>query len=216
MSILLASLLMAIGKALQDIPFSDHTTRTVMLIIGQFVIMTAGPAACCSPPLLSATWFPPHERTTATAIATLSGTLGLSMAFFIGPALVPASNSSSNSTGHVLIEHQIADYLWCETGIAVVVFLCVLVYFPSKPPLPPSLSSSVSHLSGKKGFMFLLKNRSFWLLAGLCGTSLGIYLVWMSVLDVILAKFGIDQTTAGLLGCYSTLAAICSGILVAR
>lgn len=221
-SVLLAALLMVTGKVIQVIPYSDETVRTMMLNIGQFIIMAAGPVPISGPPLISATWFPSHERTTATAIATLAGYFGIAMSFTLGPTLVPFSNITTNGTSSyssdalTLMKTRISDYLWLETGILIALFLLLLVYFPSKPPLPPSVSSSTSHLSGKKGFSALLKNHSFWILAVLCGLSFGIYYGWLSVLDVVLAKFNVDQETAGWLGCGGTLAGIASGILLAR
>ena len=44
----------------------------------------AGPVTMGGAPLLSAIWFPVHQRTTATAIGVLSGTLGVAVSFIIG------------------------------------------------------------------------------------------------------------------------------------
>ena len=37
-----------------------------------------------APPAVSAEWFPPEQRTTATAIATLFNTMGLAVSFLLG------------------------------------------------------------------------------------------------------------------------------------
>lgn len=47
----------------------------------------AGPIAMGAPPALSSEWFPPEQRTTATAIATVSNTLGLAVSFLLGTLL---------------------------------------------------------------------------------------------------------------------------------
>ena len=44
----------------------------------------AGPVTMGGAPLLSAIWFPVHQRTTATAVGVLSGTLGVAVSFIIG------------------------------------------------------------------------------------------------------------------------------------
>ena len=40
------------------------------------------------PPLLSAVWFPPDQRTTATAISSTAPALGVAVSFLLGPAIV--------------------------------------------------------------------------------------------------------------------------------
>lgn len=56
--------------------------------IGQFLNGLAGPVTQAGPPLLSAYWFPSHQRTTATAVAALCGSMGVAMSFLIGPGFV--------------------------------------------------------------------------------------------------------------------------------
>ena len=43
-----------------------------------------GPVAMGGAPLLSATWFPAHQRTTATAIGSVMSGIGVSVSFIIG------------------------------------------------------------------------------------------------------------------------------------
>ena len=51
--------------------------------IGQFLNGLAGPVSAV-PPVLSVKWFPVKERVTATSLASMSGYLGMSIAFVIG------------------------------------------------------------------------------------------------------------------------------------
>lgn len=51
---------------------------------GQFLNGLAGPIAMGAPPALSAEWFPPEQRTSATALATISNVLGLAVSFLLG------------------------------------------------------------------------------------------------------------------------------------
>ena len=169
------------------------------------------------PPLISATWFPPHQRTTSTAISSLGGYLGIAVGFTVGPAMVPYNNQTGNITQNISeVEHRILHYFWLEAGMAAFFLLLILIYFPNNPPSPPSISSSTNHLSGKAGFLVMIRNRSFWVIGGLCGLNFGVYFGWMSVLDVILSKFDVDEKTAGWLGCSATLVGILPGIVLAR
>lgn len=194
--------------------------RSVFINIGQFLLMAGGPVAIGAPPLVSATWFPPSERTTATAIGTLAGYFGIAIAFAVGPAMAPNEvmrANVSNSSLSNYADHEIIKYTYFELGLCIAVFLCVLLYFPARPPVPPSLTSGTPHLlSTTASVKQAMKNRQFVLLATLTGMTFGVYFGWLSMLDVFLAEFSVDATTAGWLGCTATLAGVVSGIALAR
>lgn len=219
---LLIAFLSVLGKCLQAIPVRDNKVRSILINAGQFITMAGGPVAIGAPPLVSATWFPPSERTTATAIGTLAGYFGIAMAFAVGPAMVPStvSNLSASETKENLakvMNHQITQYTFLEVGLCAAVFVCVLLYFPARPPLPPCLSSSTqSTQSTRASFRQVMRDGQFWLLIMLAGLVFGVYFGWLSMLDVFLDKFNVDPTTAGWLGCGATLAGVVSGILLAR
>ena len=44
-----------------------------------------------------------------------------------------------------------------EAGVAALLFLLVIIYFPSKPPKPPSVSAAVERLDFKEGLLILSK-----------------------------------------------------------
>ena len=189
--------------------------------------MAGGPVALGAPPLVSATWFPPAERTTATAIGSLGGYFGIAIAFTVGPVVVPkqvpasiignSSGSEKSLTLAKIMSDKITQYTYFELGLCTAVFLCTLLYFPSRPPLPPSLTSwRPCTLNTKASLRQVMKNGQFWLLAILAGLNFGIYFGWFSMLDVFLAKFKVDPLTAGWLGSGATFAGVVSGILLAR
>ena len=224
---LLTTFLAVLGKALQVIPSHLTKMRTAFINLGQFFCMASGTVALGAPPLVSGTWFLPSERTTATAIGTLVRYFGIAAAFAVGPAMVPGvvaqtnvSNASiSNRTQDLtkLIDQQLSQYTYFELSLCTVVFLCALVYFPARPPLPPSLTSSTPHTeSTKASLKKVIKNRQFLWLATITALIFGVYYGWMSMLGVFLDKFHVDAVTAGWLGCSSTLAGVASGVIVGR
>lgn len=180
--------------------------------------MAGGPVAIGAPPLVSATWFSPSERTTATAIGTLAGYFGIAIAFAVGPAMVPNEVVQANvSNSSLYADDEIIKYMYFELGLCTAVFLCALLYFPARPPVPPSLTSATPHtLSTMASVKQAMKNRQFLLLASLTGITFGMYFGWLSMLDVFLAEFDVDANTAGWLGCSATLAGVVSGIALAR
>ena len=48
-----------------------------------------------------------------------------------------------------------------EFGLAAVTFLLVLVYFPAKPPTPPSITASVERVDFKSGLKQLFRYLHF-------------------------------------------------------
>ena len=52
--------------------------------LGNIFVGLAGPVAFAAGPVLSSVWFPPHQRTTATAIATIAGFAGAAACFVVG------------------------------------------------------------------------------------------------------------------------------------
>ena len=218
--------MLLVGKAIQVIPFSDTTVKTVFIYVGHLVTMLPSFIASGAPPLVSSTWFPPNERTTATAIGTLAGIFGAALAFFIGPSMMPtpfnnSGNSSLNLTTNEirLIEVRLRDYFYLQTGLAALLFGCIAVYFPSRPPLPPSiaaLTKEVTEIGYVEGFKLLIRNQSYWLLVFVLAASFGIYFGWGSVLDLAVQTFNISEKTSGWLGTGSSLAGIISGIIIAR
>ncbi|XP_046862462.1 solute carrier family 49 member 4 homolog [Xenia sp. Carnegie-2017] len=99
-------------------------------------------------PLLSSTWFPQHQRTTATAISTVAAYIGFSLSFLIGPAFVDDVKDSNavkigdnyrlNTTEEKKYEKQINTLLYFEASVQTILFFVILAYYPSKPPKPPS------------------------------------------------------------------------------
>lgn len=226
LSVLVTSSLLLGGKIVQIIPFSNATLRTVIIFLGHLITMLPSFIANGGPPVVSSTWFPPEERTTATAIGTLAANLGSALAFFIGPLMMPitvkdADNTKLNLTNQEfnLVEIKIIHYFYVQIGSSAFLFLCVIVYFPSKPPLPPSIAALMktrTNIGYKRGLGMLLHNRPYWLLVLVVSLSFGIYFGWTSVLDLALQPFSIDAKTSGLLGTAGSLAGIFSGVLIAR
>ena len=96
--------------------------------LGQICNAAVGPLVMATCTLLSASWFPAHERGTATSIAVVANNIGSFTGFF-GAFVVNDS------------VHNLPRLLWIHFGIVMVALVLVLAYFPAKPPTPPSSSS---------------------------------------------------------------------------
>lgn len=110
------------------------------------------------------------------------------------------------------LKGKIMQLMYIELGAAALTLLLVVVYFPSKPKLPPSLTATVNRLDFKDGFRRLMNNKQFWLLLFINGATIGVYVGWVSILDLNLSQFGIGEKSAGWLGFGASMAGIVSGI----
>ncbi|CAH1786068.1 unnamed protein product [Owenia fusiformis] len=204
----------------------------------------SGISACtgsAAPPLISSLWFPTSQRATATAIATIFAYLGVAFSFIIGPQLVtqPPKNCNSTFINNTLVRNnsycrmngtsiiweesflikersEMMRLMYVECGFSCFLFLLVIIYFPSKPPSPPSASAGVERLDFKDGLLHLVRMKQFWLILMAYALPVGVFAVWGSVLDINLNPIGVGQDEAAWIGFYGTLAGCVSGLLVSR
>ncbi|KAK7092415.1 hypothetical protein V1264_008160 [Littorina saxatilis] len=224
MSCVITGFLVAAGTGLRCITFNTPAV-TWLTHVGHFLNGLGGPVAMAAPPILSAVWFPPKERTTATAIGTVLNYMGVALSFIMGPLLVPdvpSTNSTNTSSFHKSSDlsfskhnssmilgskaenateriHEekngIALYMYIGGGWSAAIFLVLLLYFPSKPPLPPCPSAAIPRENFVQGLKHLLTRGQFWLIAIVYGISTGTLSCWSSVLDVILKPHGIGEVS---------------------
>ena len=224
-STLLLGLANFVAAALQAIPLHNLKLQTWLAHLGMFINSIGGPVELALGPLISAAWFPPHQRTTSTALASLAGYVGTGMAFIVGPLLVPdVGNHGRKSIDYIsirnnmshnqlnVLKEKIMFLMYIELGAATLIFLVIIVYFPKKPPLPPSVTAAVDRLDFKYGFKQLMLNKQFLLLLFISGITLGVYNGWASILDLNLAQFGLGEKTAGWLGFGASVSGIVAGI----
>ena len=125
------------------------------------------------------------------------------------------NNSSSNATDISEQKKGILNILYFECGAAGILFLLTVIYFPSKPPKPPSASASIVREAYVAGLKMLLQNKQFWVTAIAYSVPIGVYEVWQVVLDVNLHP-RVSQETAGWMDFYATLGGCVAGLLVSR
>ena len=222
---LIATGMQVIGSVLRLIPTGDATTSTVLIHCGQIIAGFAAPVGLAAPPLISSTWFPPYQRTTATAILAVACPTGTAVSFLIGPAFVDDVKDSNipkiddnyplNSTQRDKYQKQINSLLYFEAGLQLFVFLVVAAYYPPKPPKPPSPSAATGRIDFKAGAKQLFKNYNFLLLAIIYGASNGVCGAWHSVLYQNLSEYGVsvDADFAGWLGFIAVISGTFSGVL---
>ncbi|XP_016144034.1 disrupted in renal carcinoma protein 2-like [Sinocyclocheilus grahami] len=218
-SLLLSAFFMVLGAALRSVPLKDLYYRRWIYHGGQLLNGLAGPTIMSAGPLLSTTWFAPDQRATATAIASLIGYLGSACAFLIGPLAVPAPNGTVGSTVYWNQNHigdRIQFVLYAEVGMIAALFVAVLFYFPSRPPIPPSVAAASQRLSYRSSICRLLSNMRFLMIALAYSVPTGVVAGWAGVLDMILTPAKVSQVDAGWIGFWSIVGGCVFGVAMAR
>ena len=217
-AVLLCSASIAVGCGLRIIS-SEPDTATPLIHIGQFVIGLGGPVGQSSATVISSTWFPASQRTTATAIASLAAYVGTAISFVIGPGFVTdIENLTVNSTTHDHVVRkvgkEIMNLLYLEFGLGCFFFILVLFTFPAKPPLPPSTTAALERLDFTKGLKQLFQNPQFQLIAFVYGITTGVYSAWCSDLALNLSAYNINNDEASWFGFWAVVAGAVSGIVL--
>ncbi|XP_070175531.1 solute carrier family 49 member 4-like isoform X2 [Littorina saxatilis] len=201
---------------------------TILMNVGQALNGLAGPIAMAGPPAVSATWFPPEQRTLATSIGTFFSMFGMASGFLIGPMLVPdvPKNSTDIKFSSLISTESKAErvsrereaihrLMYIECGWACMLFLLIFIYLPKKPPLPPSVSATVQRDDFFVGIQNIVRLPQFWILGISYGLSQGVLNCWSSVINVILKPHGISESEAGWIGFGATCGGCVMSVLFA-
>uniref|UniRef100_A0A3Q2VF24 Solute carrier family 49 member 4 n=1 Tax=Haplochromis burtoni TaxID=8153 RepID=A0A3Q2VF24_HAPBU len=213
-SLLLSTLFMVLGAALRSIPLTGQPLRRWLIHGGQLLNGLAGPTMMSAGPYLSTTWFAPDQRATATAVASLFSYLGGAASFIVGPLIVPAPNDTqalttiSAAVSDIFIRDRIQLVMYAELAAIAVLFGAVLLYFPARPPMPPSVAAASQRLSYRSSICRLLSNLRFLMIALAYAVPTGVIAGWSGVLDMVLTPAKVSQVWHKFSGCIISLSLI--------
>ena len=222
--VLIAMALTFAGAALR-IFTTAYPVATVLMHIAHFLNGLAGPIAMGGSTTISANWFPYNQRTLATGIGGSSLSLGVATSFIIGPLMVRQVNETvgNNRTANISsavvseVRTDILHMLYVQAGICGLLFLLILIYYPSRPKHPPSVTAEEKRSNFRDTLFLLIRNPAFWVLFVCYGIATGVNSAWSSFLYPNLSKLKEIQVTqmfVGWLGFYSTIAGSISTIVV--
>ena len=244
-SMLLGSFLMMFGAGIRCLllvePDLSETVFTVLCHVCACLNGVSGILFCSAPPVISATWFPPEERVTATSIGQMFNGLGNGVSFLLARLFVWSSGhgtsngincqgqddddgvNNTHSADKALLRGEINNYLLSLAIPPVVFFLCILLYFPSKPPTPPSVSAMCqddrpSLLAATRS---LLRTPAAWLLVTVTAVSQSVPGTWAAMMVTNMSRLQVggqclSEQWIDVLAMVSSTVCTCMAILAAR
>ncbi|XP_023215370.1 disrupted in renal carcinoma protein 2 homolog isoform X2 [Centruroides sculpturatus] len=212
LSVVLTSVLVFVATGLRCI---SHKTEiaTPLIHVAQILNGIAGVIVTGAPSLLSSIWFPTKQRTTATSISILCNYMGVCLGFLLGPVILdtsglpPCFNETWGNLTHGCINYtseqlktfvhnhtqRIMCLMYFECILAALVLLLICIYFPGKPPLPPTASAHLDRLDFITSFKLLRKNTNFWIISLGYAITNSTFANWISMLGVALESLNITQ-----------------------
>jgi len=215
-SMILTAGMMLVGTGLRCIPGIGIYAFTWTAHLCAILNGIAGIVIFSAPAAVSSAWFPPGERTTATGIALVFNNLGNALSFLAAPAIVPDppitdNNSSSTvaaaggngSSGCPTIEQEWTDLIsfrlgllmYLEAALVGICFLFIVCHFPSRPKIPPSLTSSMQRLSFISGVKSICMNKQALLMTLSFSLFNGLIASWYSVMNITFRNLPLGDST---------------------
>ncbi|XP_037784462.1 solute carrier family 49 member 4 homolog [Penaeus monodon] len=207
--------LIAAGTVMRIIPFatSSDVFFTVMSHLCAICVGLAATLVMAAPPTIAAVWFPPEERTTATAVSQVFNQLG-NVGSYMEPLLVRAPRNGTKAED-IRTDIKLLLYIGKRFVFFWVWSVCVLLAWISSSP-PSSSSPSSSIRTHTFYLIFSFRNRDLLLVTMSFGITVGIPLTWLSVLNFSLHELGIDQDDAMWIGILAVVLSGVSGLLAGR
>jgi len=205
MSCLASAGLVFLGSLCRIHVVSGDPVSGWLMHAGQVLNAIPGPLAMGIGPLLSASWFPANERTTATSLCAVATYGGSAMMFVLGPWIV---RQDAN------VELRLRLYMLGQCAMAAFLFIgaCCM---PSQPPFPPSASAQVTRTTKLDGLVALAKQPVFLAITFSYAMASGALTAWGSMLGPIVAHVlpaDLAQDEAGWMGFWGALAGMVAGV----
>lgn len=209
--LIVTAVALCVNSGLRCVPVSWVTQRgyDALQMISMVANGLAGTLESLAPPVLSALWFPVHERATATAIMATANTLGSAIGFSVA-FVVPQAGTDAQISAPLHIVY------WAMFAICVATLCSMIFYFPNKPLSPPAPSCDIKRVAVFAGLAQLARHGRFWLVVFCMAVPLGVYAAWLNVLYINLQNYSFSQNDAAWIGFGSTIAGAIGGIVAGR
>jgi len=169
---------------------------------GQTVVAASQIFILGIPAQLAATWFPPHQMSTATSIGVFGNQLGIALGFVLPAQLVPDQNDDNLS----LIGHDLFVMFMGVAVFTTVLLLSIIFGFKDQPPTPANRAQELKQENDEsylKSIKNLCLNPGYILLLTTYGINVGVFYAISTLLNTtIVMHFDYEGVTedAGMIG----------------
>ena len=214
-------------------PSLGNTSFNVLCHAGAVLNGLSGPVAMSAPIQISAAWFPPNERTRATSIGQMFNALGVGVSYLLGRFLVSTDDDVSDDESD---ETSITALLSVYSGVSLFLLTASLLYYPSKPVSPPSVSAGEERTGISSSWRQLIRSKSVsciiiiiiiiiimtscyrncWLVTMCYALSQALVQMWQSTMVINFAnQLDMSEKWSSTLGIFIGFSSVASSILVA-
>ncbi|XP_067216410.1 solute carrier family 49 member 4 homolog isoform X2 [Linepithema humile] len=230
MSLRMAAILSTLATFVRCMFFRENvftiTVHTAAILNGLSGVIL-GPAIA----LISAVWFPPGKRTTATGVSSACNQLGMAISYLIGPAVVESTatynrtflaRNTSSSENEVFdkaysmaLRAQIMSLMRIEFVGQFLILIGVLCFFPKKTYESDAFSEISERLSLIESVFRLLKNKNMWCLCLAAALSQGVTGPWLAMITLTFSA-SITQEEADKLAFWTIMLSGVLSLMVSR
>lgn len=173
-----------------------------LVLIFTIIIAISQPIILNSITLLSASWFPLSERTTATGISLNSLSLGVALGMVLTPLIV--------------VNFDIPMMLFIYGLFSLIVGIFFIIFAKNGPGFSPFKNNNRNNaISLKKEIKLLISNKLFWIIIILFFISLGLFNWVTTYIELIVAPRGLSSIDAGVLGAILLVGGMVGTIILA-
>jgi MFS family permease len=183
--------------------------------LGQSIIGIGNPFVTNSLSKVSNQWFTPQKRVKMTSIMSSSYMFGLSFGFLLTSMVWSVEVSEDTQS----VRNKMDTLLLLNFFICCLLALPVMLLFKEKPEHAPSPSASARRESFISG-LYILKNKNYLFLLLAFSIALANFFSVVSMIYVVLAPFGFDETQCSIIGLiiniFAGLSKICVGYIAGK
>ncbi|XP_060529253.1 uncharacterized MFS-type transporter C09D4.1-like isoform X1 [Cylas formicarius] len=204
-----AALLTLVGNLLKLL--GSDPSRFWTIVVAQGLCAVAQIYLASVPSKVATTWFGSSQVSTACAVAILGMQLGAALGCVVSPYLVEMGDRT---------ESQLFDMFLYQAIATGVVFLVVVLFFRSKPALPPSPSQlALVDRDVKEPYMkqvlTMFKERNFWMIIWSLGLPTGVLnAIGLIENSIYLNYFPGAESDVGLVGFLAIIMGGCVGSVI--
>jgi len=197
--------------------FATGPTQWWLAFLGQSVVAVSQIFILGIPAQLAATWFPPHQISSATSIGVFGNQLGIALGFVL-PAVVVRDQEDPEQFG------QIGDDLF-KMFLFVAIFTSLLLLtivfgFTDQPPTPSSRAQDIKQNSAEESYLTSIKNLclnpGYILLLLTYGMNVGVFYAISTLLNTtVVTHFHYEGVTedAGRIGLVIVICGMCGSMI---